>query len=390
MANLLKEKSDQAIKILQAQGVDLWIIAVRESLSTSDPSMQLVVGGDVVWTSFFLFSSSGKKIALVGNFDAPTYESLGHFDEVRSYTKGVREDLLSVLSKLKPTKIALNYSIDDNMADGITHGLYIHLLQLLRGTPYEGMLVSSENLLSELRSVKLPQEIELIKEACNITEKLFGSLKRKVQPGMSGLEIYDFLKKKVESKGLEFSFAPIVGIGTKTPLGHALATPDVLEKGEILHVDFGVIYKGYCSDVQRLIYLFRDGETEPPEEVQRAFDTVSSIIRECAHDAKPGSPGYSIDAIARDILRTKGYPEYQHALGHQVGQYAHDGGMILGPRWERYGKSPFGQLQEGNVFTLELEIVLEGIGCIGLEEIVVISKRGAKFLSKPQRRLVCV
>ncbi len=390
MENLLKAKSDQAIKILQEQGIDLWIIAARESAAAADPSMDLVVGADVVWTSFFMFSSSGKKIALVGNFDAPLFESMGHFDEVRPYTKGVREDLLYTLTKLKPSKIALNYSIDFHMADGITHGLYIRLLQLLRGTPYEGMLVSSENLLSELRAVKLPEEIEHIKEACKITEKLFESVKRKIKPGMSGLEIYDFLKKKTESRGVKLSFSPTISIGTKTPLGHTRPTADVLERGDILHLDFGVIYEDYCSDVQRLIYLLREGESEPPQEVQQAFDTVSGIIRECAHQAKPGSAGYSIDAIARDMLREKGYPEYEHALGHQLGRFVHDGGTILGPRWERYGKSPFGHLQEGNVFTLELEIVLNGTGYVGLEEDVVIGKKGAKFLSKPQRRLVCV
>jgi Xaa-Pro aminopeptidase len=62
----------------------------------------------------------------------------------------------------------------------------------------------------------------------------------------------------------------------------------------------------------------------------------------------------------------------------------------LGPRWERYGKSPYGKLQEGNVFTLELEIVLPDIGVVGLEEDIVVTSRRGKFLSKPQRRPVCV
>ncbi|NIP43339.1 MAG: aminopeptidase P family protein [candidate division Zixibacteria bacterium] len=390
MENLLKAKSDQAIEILRKQETDLWIIAARESAASPDPSMDLVVGGDVVWTSFFLFSSTGKKIALVGNFDAPMFEKLEHFDEVRGYAKSVRDDLLAVMNKLKPKKIALNYSTDYHMADGLKHGLYIYILRLLSGTPYEGMLVSSENLLGELRAVKLPEELNRIKEACNITEKLFGSIKRKIQPGMSGTEIYEFLEKKVKARGLEFSFEPSISIGTKSPLGHTIRTDDMLDKGELFHIDFGVIYKDYCSDIQRVIYLLRDGESEPPEGVQIAFDTVSRIIKECARQAKPGMSGFAVDAIARDMLREKGFPEYQHALGHQVGRFVHDGGVILGPKWERYGKSPYGHLQEGNVFTLELEIVIKEVGVVGLEEDVVITSKGAKFLSKPQRRLVCV
>ncbi|MBD3218674.1 MAG: M24 family metallopeptidase [candidate division Zixibacteria bacterium] len=390
MENLLKAKSDQAIEILQKQDVDLWVIAARESSASPDPSIPLVVGGDVTWISFFLFSATGKKIALVGNFDAPLFQKLGHFDEVRGYTKGVREDLHSVLHKLKPKKIALNYSIDYHMADGLKHGLYIYVLRLLSGTPYEGMLISSENLLGELRAVKLPEELDRIREACSLTEKLFGSIKRKLKAGMSGIEVYEFLKKKVESRGLEFSFEPSICIGTKSPQGHTIRTDDVLDKGELFHIDFGVIYKDYCSDMQRVIYLLRDGETEPPEEVQTAFDTVSGIIKECARQAKPGTPGYAIDAIARDMLRERGFPEYQHALGHQLGRYVHDGGVILGPKWERYGKSPYGHLQEGNVFTLEFGITVKDRGVVGLEEDVVITSKGAKFLSKPQRRIICV
>jgi Xaa-Pro aminopeptidase len=390
MDAILAAKSDQAVELLKELDIDVWMIVVRESGACNDPSMPMVVGADVVWTSFFIFTKTGRKIALVGNFDAPIFERLGHFDEVKSYTKGVREDLLATLSSLHPKKIAVNYSLDYHMADGISHGLYMQLQKYLKGSLFEGMLVSSEKLLAELRAVKLDEEIERIATACDLTERLFGSLKRKIKAGMTGVEIYEFLKKKVISKGVEFSFPPAINIGTKSPLGHAMYSDDRLEPGEIFHIDFGVIYKGFCSDLQRLIYVLKKGETEPPEEVRKAFETVFGIIRETSRLAKPGTPGYRLDQTARRMLKEAGYPEYQHALGHQVGRFVHDGGTILGPRWERYGKSPYGKLGEGNVFTLELEIVLDGVGVIGLEEDVVVTAKRCKFLSKPQRRMICV
>jgi Xaa-Pro aminopeptidase len=88
------------------------------------------------------------------------------------------------------------------------------------------------------------------------------------------------------------------------------------------------------------------------------------------------------------MLREKGYPEFPHALGHQLGRSVHDGGALIGPRWERYGAVTSIPLEEGNVFTLELEIILPGIGCVGLEEDIVITAAGGRFLGPRQQELI--
>ncbi|MDH4032775.1 MAG: aminopeptidase P family protein, partial [candidate division Zixibacteria bacterium] len=77
-------------------------------------------------------------------------------------------------------------------------------------------------------------------------------------------------------------------------------------------------------------------------------------------------------------------------LGHQLGRAVHDGGAIIGPKWERYGKTAEMKLEAGNVFTLELEINLPGIGCVGLEEDVLIVDGGARFLCPRQLELIVV
>ena len=83
-------------------------------------------------------------------------------------------------------------------------------------------------------------------------------------------------------------------------------------------------------------------------------------------------------------------PEYPHALGHQVGRAAHDGGVGLLPRWERYGRLPYGKIEAGQVFTIEPRLPIEGYGVATIEEIVWVTEEGAKFLSKPQRTLTLV
>jgi Xaa-Pro aminopeptidase len=84
-----------------------------------------------------------------------------------------------------------------------------------------------------------------------------------------------------------------------------------------------------------------------------------------------------------------GMPEYQHALGHGVGRAVHDGGPLLGPRWDRYGQTPYGTLEVGMVFTLECGLETP-YGYLGLEEEIVIEKDGARWLSPPQTQLSLV
>jgi Xaa-Pro aminopeptidase len=119
-----------------------------------------------------------------------------------------------------------------------------------------------------------------------------------------------------------------------------------------------------------------------------AFETVGSIITTTGAVARPGVRGFEIDGLAREMLKENGYEEYQHALGHQLGRAVHDGGACIGPQWECYGVTTSMPLERNNVFTLELEINLPGIGCVGLEEDVVIEETGARFISPRQRELI--
>jgi Xaa-Pro aminopeptidase len=183
------------------------------------------------------------------------------------------------------------------------------------------------------------------------------------------------------------SFETIVNAGSKTDPGHGHPTDARLEPGDLLHVDFGVKLDRYCSDIQRLLYFRRRGEISVPEELIRAFNKVRDIITESAKLSRPGARGWEIDAQARKMLKYAKYPEYQHGLGHQLGRAVHDGGAMIGPKWERYGTTPTLKIEAGNVFTLELEIVLPGIGCVGLEEDVVITEQGARFLCPRQLEL---
>jgi Xaa-Pro aminopeptidase len=100
--------------------------------------------------------------------------------------------------------------------------------------------------------------------------------------------------------------------------------------------------------------------------------------------------GREIDSIVRDYIVGKGFEEYPHALGHQVGRSTHDGAGLLCPEWERYGTLPYLKVEENQVYTLEPRINIPGYGVATIEEIIVVREDGGEFLSDPQQELILV
>jgi Xaa-Pro aminopeptidase len=171
-------------------------------------------------------------------------------------------------------------------------------------------------------------------------------------------------------------------------VGHNAPTDIRIERGHLLHFDFGVRENDYCSDIQRMVYFLKPGESQPPDPVRKGFNTVVQAIQAAFNAVRPGALGMAIDGAARAIVTGAGYPEYKYATGHQVGRLAHDGGAILGPAWDRYGRTPFLPLEVGQVFTLEPGLMVPGYGYVGLEEDILVTKEGAVFLSAPQTKLI--
>lgn len=391
---LLCEKADQVRPLLGETGLDCWLIFVRETGLHPDPGFELIVGADVVRNSAFLLGAGGERVAVVARFDTANIHRTGVFSEVIGYDEDIREPLLGALRRLDPRTIGLNYSLDDVTADGLTHGQYLLLLDLLRGTPYADRLTSAAPLLSRLRGRKSPAEVERIRAAIALTEEIVGRITPQIRPGVSERQLADFVHGEFRRHGVSPAWSwdacPIVNVGPSSEPGHASPRDDLrVQPGHLIHIDLGVRLDGFCSDLQRMWYVLRPGEASPPADLRRAFDTVVGALRAGAAALRPGRTGFEVDAAARQLVVEAGYPEFKHGLGHGLGRAVHDGGTLLGPRWPCYGTMTGRAVEPGNVFTLELG-VMTGAGFVGQEEDVLVTEGGCSFLSSFQQDLLLV
>ncbi len=391
---LVKEKIQQAVAILKEFSTDCWITFVRESQINGDPILAFLITADVTWHSAFIITAAGKTCAIVGKYDRKTVEDSGGYDQVISFVEGIKQPLQVYLKSINPGRIAVNFSEESEICDGITHGMFLTLHRFLSELGYQDRIISGERIISALRERKSPTELKFMREAIRQTEAIFGEVTAFIRTGITEKEIAAFMKQRVKERGIglgwEETVCPAVFTGPETAGAHYAPSDQKVESGHILNMDFGVRYNNYVSDMQRTFYILEKEEKTAPPDVSKGFATIVRAIKESREAMKPGVQGHQIDKIARDIVVSGGYEEFPHALGHQVGRFSHDGTALLGPAWEKYAQKPFRSLEKGMVFTLEPRLTVPGRGVATVEEMVVITDRGAKYLSTPQKELILI
>jgi len=393
MTSLIQEKVQQASAILQEKAIDVWLTFVRETSAGGDPVLPLIYGEtSLTWESALILTNQDERIAIVGRYEAEAARQTGAYTSIIPYDESIRPHLIGELRRLDPASIAINTSLSDVFADGLTHGMYQVLVRYLVDTPYANRLVSAEEVIAALKGRKTPTEVERIRKAVQEAELIFRRTFESVRTGMTEQDIHRFMQDLARRRNLGLAWSPdgcpIVNTGPDSPKGHVAPTGLQVQPGHILHIDFGVSCQDYCSDLQRVAYMLRPGETSAPPEVQRAFDTVVKAIEKSAQAMLPGVTGLEVDRIAREELALNGYEEYKHGLGHQFGRQAHDGGGMLGPAWERYGNLPLRKLEAGQVYTIEPSLDVPGYGIIGVEEDVIVTETGIEYISQPQKEIV--
>lgn len=385
---IIRQKLDQAASKLEDLDIDLWVTFVQETSSGAERVYEYVAPANLTWESAILVGRGGAPAVICGSFDQKDFEDSKLYSRVIPYVADFKVPFVEYLKEVSPRRVALNYSFDDASADGITYGKFVFLKGVLEEALPGVEIVSADRVIGGILSQKTALERAAVQEAVGITVGLFEELKSFLKVGLTEKQVYDFLQGRMASRGVEPSFQTLVFSGDRgAGMGHAAATENDLRPGDLLHVDMGVWVRGYASDMQRTWYVLRPGEGAAPEAAGKGFHTIAAAIAGAAKVLKPGVEGRAVDAVSRKFITDAGYPEYPHALGHQLGHHVHDGGTLLGPAWPRYKKTPFMTAELGQIHTLEPSLTVPGHGAVGIEDDVVVTESGAEFLAESQKEL---
>lgn len=382
-----EEKLRIAKNAVKENNVDLWIIAARNTDIHAEPVLDVM--GDITFHGLTaLLVTPERLILLVPQTDADNFQESALIEK-HPYTNSFTDELAGMIKNIAPDTIALDYSTTNPASDGLSWSTET----LIRAAvSKQATIVSAMPIVNLVKGIKTSRELACMRHACAVTEEIFVAARSFIQPGINCKDIYAFFQSEVAKRGVGWSWPkaenPGVFSGYGCPNGHMGAPDFPVKAGDVVNVDFGIVVDGYGSDMQRMYYLLKPGETEAPEEVRRAFAIVRDSIQMTADFLRPGVTGNEADTLCRTNILTFNGEDYGWATGHQIGRVAHDGGPLLGPRKPRYNFPELidTPLREGNCFTLEPGVNTSR-GHVQLEEDVVIRGDHAEFLSTPQQEI---
>ena len=197
----------------------------------------------------------------------------------------------------------------------VTYEQYKKIMQLYRINE----LVETEGIIEKQRRIKDEEEIKNIEKACEITDKCFEFLKNYIKVGMTEREIAYKIQDFFIKNGAEgVSFEPIVATGTNSSMPHSVVTDKKIEKGDIILIDLGCKYNGYCSDMTRTIFM---GEMD--DTIKSAYDLVLGVQKQAISEMKDGANIKNITKNVEQELKINRF-DLLHALGHGVGLDVHE------------------------------------------------------------------
>ncbi len=242
---------------------------------------------------------------------------------------------------------------------------------------FSGTLVPVSDTVEKLRLIKTEDEIKIIKVACDIADAAFKHILDFIRPGITELDISNELEFFMRKCGAtSSSFDTIVASGVRSALPHGVATDKVIEKGDLITLDYGAYYNGYVSDITRTVAV-----GEPEEELKNIYQVVLEAQRLGVEKIRAGMTGREADAVTRDYITKNGYGEYfGHSTGHGIGLEVHEGPAL--------SKTSETVLESGMVVTCEPGIYIAGLGGVRIEDDLLITEKGNERLTHSAKELI--
>ena len=288
------------------------------------------------------------------------------------------ETLVALLKRLMPKRLGIE---GNNVAVNRANQLARNLGATLEGRAGDPIsLVPTDNLVERLRIIKDAHEIEMLRRGARLLSPVAAEILKDARPGIKEQELAAKIDWRIKSAGFErCSFDTIVASGPNSALPHAHAGERVLQAGDLVVLDFGGVYGGYCVDLTRTVALGK-----PDAEMARVYQGVLEAQKAAISAVKPGVRAGDIDAAARGTLARHGLAEaFGHSTGHGLGVEIHETPRI-GPRREASGDGPAPPdeaIEPGMVFTIEPGAYIPGWGGVRIEDDVLVTSDGVEVLT---------
>ena len=240
-------------------------------------------------------------------------------------------------------------------------------------------LIPLHSKIAGFRQIKETYELERMRKAQQITDAAFAEVLTRIDVGMTEKEVAaELIYCLLKNGGEGLSFDPIVVSGPNTSLPHGVPSDRRLKEGDLVTMDFGVIYQGYCSDMTRTVAL-----GYATEEIRKVYDTVLKAQFAGIEATRAGVKGKDIDAAARQVIVDAGYGDYfGHGYGHSIGMECH----------EQPSCSPAGEtvMEENMVSSAEPGIYLPGKFGVRIEDVVIIKADGCEDITRSPKNLIII
>jgi len=282
-----------------------------------------------------------------------------------------QRDLFSSLpdiSLLKGKRIKMGFE-----ADHLNCKTYQRLKVLLP----DCLLVSTEKMVESLTVKKDKTEIDKIKQAIKITDRVFSEILGFIKPGVRELELSAEMEYRMKRYGSSTPyFETIVASGKRAALPHGVASSKKIGKNEFVTMDFGAVFDGYTADMTRTVVVGKANRKQ-----KKVYNTVLRAQSRAISKARSRMKACDLDRTAREVIKRAGYGKYfGHGLGHGIGVLIHDNPAV----------NPTNQLplEPGMVVTIEPGIYIPNWGGVRIEDDVLISQRGCEVLTTAERNLI--
>ena len=404
LCQIRKDKFDLILpRAMRDTGIDMWIVMFKEG--HYDPLYEDLGRGYPGRVAFYVFTDRGgdriERAAL--GVEGHMLEGCRAYDLVKG-----DYDLKAFVAERAPKKIGLNMSEEMGSADGLSHTAYLELAKTL-GDPWSLRLVSAERLVSAFRNRRVATEIAAFAEAGEMSKEIAErALSNEViAPGRTRLEdVAWWMQDQLLRRGLGSSF-DMPSVYVTGPQGiEAVSNERIIQRGDILVIDWGVCFLNLCTDMKRMAYVLKPGEGQAPASYQKAFDQAVRVREVIRRTIRPGRRADETLALLNAEVDKAGFAimkEFNKPMGgattdviigcHSVGNLGHGDGPSIA--WFNPLRLTF-TIEPSNLFSIEFfayTAVPEWGGQklrIPLEDDAIATERGIEWLYPVNERILLI